>query len=213
MTAILRSVSSARTAGSPQDWRNIGLEHSISPQDVKYQFTGDVSYDLPVGRGRAVNLAGISNAVLGGWTTNLIAYLSSGVPIVSPTVGAGVAYFNQRADMTCDPGHGAPHTQQQWFTTDCFAFPSSPFVAGTAPAYLDHVRTMGANDFDMSAYKHFTFGKERDLRFEISSYNIANRKQLGMPGVSTLTVPANFGLITSTVNSPRQFQFGTRFTF
>jgi hypothetical protein len=26
-------------------------------------------------------------------------------------------------------------------------------------------------------------------------------------------VPANFGLITSTVNQPRQFQFGSRFTF
>jgi hypothetical protein len=26
-------------------------------------------------------------------------------------------------------------------------------------------------------------------------------------------VAANFGQITSTVNSPRQFQFGSRFTF
>ena len=201
--------------GAPQDWKNISLEHSVSPQDVKYQFTGNISYDLPVGRGRALNLSGPSDAVLGGWTANLIAYLSTGVPIASPTVGAGVSYFNQRPDLTCDPSHGAPHTAQEWFTADCFAFPASPFVAGNAPAYLDHVRTMGANDFDMSAYKHFTFGKEKDLRFEISSYNIANRKQLGMPNLSgpTLTVPANFGLITSTVNQPRQFQFGSRFTF
>ena len=48
-----------------------GYEHSISPQDVKYQFTGQVSYDLPVGKGQRVNLNGVSNAVLGGWTVNL----------------------------------------------------------------------------------------------------------------------------------------------
>jgi hypothetical protein len=101
-------------------------------------------------------------------------------------------------------------------------------VAGSAPAYLDHVRTMGAQDFDISLYKHFTFLKEKDLRFEVSGYNIGNRAQLGMPKVPSLTnvdqqlaanptpapvPPTNFGLITATVNTPRQFQFAARFTF
>jgi hypothetical protein len=79
---------------------------------------------------------------------------------------------------------------------------------------------MGAQDFDLSLYKNFTMGKERDLRIEISSYNIANRAQLGMPNVPSITAvqsdpsqAAIFGQITSTVNSPRQFQFGSRFTF
>ncbi|MGA8669635.1 MAG: carboxypeptidase regulatory-like domain-containing protein [Terracidiphilus sp.] len=200
-------------AGLPQDWRNLSLEHSISPQDVKYQFTGDVSYDLPAGRGRALNLSGVSDAVLGGWTANLIAYLSTGVPIVSPTSGVSPSYFNQRSDLTCDPSKGTPRTTDSWFTNNCFAIPASPFVAGNAPAYLDHVRTMGANDFDMSLYKHFSFGKERDLRFEISSYNIANRPQFGEPSVPNLTVGGLFGQITQTINSPRQFQFGSRFRF
>ena len=199
--------------GSPQSWKNLNLEHSISPQDVKYQFTGQASYDLPVGRGRAWNLTGVGDAVLGGWTANLIAYLSTGIPIPSPGVGANVSYFNQRADMTCDPSRGAPHTANVWFTQDCFAFPASPFVAGTAPAYLDHVRTMGARDFDLSLYKTLALAKEKSLRFEVSTYNIANHAQLGMPQVSSLTVPDQFGLVRTTVNSPRQFQFGTRFTF
>jgi len=49
---------------------------------------------------------------------------------------------------------------------------------------------------------------------------VGNRAQLGMPGVPSITgvqadpsVAAAFGLITTTVNSPRQFQFGSRFTF
>jgi hypothetical protein len=199
--------------GGPQDSKNLNLEHSISPQDVKYQFTGEASYDLPIGKGRTLDLNAVGNALAGGWTINLIAYLSTGVPIASPTVGSDLSYFNQRADLTCDPSKGAPHSQAEWFTPDCFAVPSSPFVPGTAPAYLDHVRTMGANDFDLSLYKHFTFGNEKDIRFEISAYNIANRAQLGMPNVPTLTVPADWGFIGNTINTPRQFQFGGRFSF
>ncbi len=37
-------------AGAPQDGKNMSLEHSISPQDVKYQFTWQASYDLPAGQ-------------------------------------------------------------------------------------------------------------------------------------------------------------------
>ncbi len=73
--------------GAAQDWRDLQYEHSISPQDVKYQFTGQVSYDLPVGKGQAVNLNGVANAILGGWTTNAILYLSTGFPSHSPASG------------------------------------------------------------------------------------------------------------------------------
>lgn len=201
-------------AGAPQDWKNLNLEHSVSPQDIKYQFTGQASYDLPIGKGRALNVNGVGNAVLGGWTANAIVYFSTGVPIASPTVGAGTSYFNQRADMTCDPSKGAPHSQTKWFLSNCFATPASQFVAGTAPAYLDHARTMGAQDADLSLYKLFSFGERMHLRIEVSSYNIANRAQFGMPTVPSLAQATSpFGVIQATINTPRQFQFAGRFTF
>ena len=212
-----------------QDWRNLNLEHSVSPQDVKYQFNGEVSYDLPVGKGRGVNLSGVSDAILGGWTTNAIAYLSTGVPIASPTSGVPIPYFNQRADITCNPAAGAPHTVTTWFNENCFAVPGTenggamnPFIPGTAPAYLDHVRTRGARDLDLSIYKTFPFGETKALRFDVSSYNITNTPQYGYPSVPSVigAIPVSqggqglpFGLITNTINTPRQFQFGARFTF
>lgn len=200
--------------GLPQDYKDLRYEHSVSPQDIKYQFTADASYDLPVGKDRAVQLNGVGNAILGGWTTNGIFYWSDGIPIASPSVGAATSYFNQRADLTCNPSHGAPHTAAVWFTSSCFAVPASQFVPGTAPAYLDNVRAQGANDVDLSVYKVFSFGEARALRFDVSSYNVANRAQFGMPSVPSLSnANAPFGLITTTINSPRQFQFGTRFTF
>ena len=200
--------------GAPQDTKNMSLEHSVSPQDVKYQFTLQASYDLPMGKDRALSLHGPMNAALGGWTVNGVAYLSSGVPIASPVSGVAPSYFNQRADLTCDPSKGAPHTAATWFKYNCFAIPgaesggsANPFVPGSAPAYLDHVRTMGAQDLDLSLFKSFQLGEERKLRFEISSFNVANKAQLGMPGVPSITAvetdpaqAAAFGQITANVN-------------
>src|SRR5208337_4938900 len=226
-------------AGNIQDWRDMRYEHSVSPQDVKYQLTWQASYDLPVGKDRAVNLNGISNAILGNWTVNGIFYLSSGIPIASPYVGTspnpnvpgGISYLpNQRADMICDHRRGAPRTAAVWFNANCFAVPgteatgnplaANPFIPGNAPAYLDHLRTMGANNLDLTFSKSFKLGETRDLRFDISSYNVANRAQLGVPSVPSYssgwgTGPSGneFGQITATINTPRQFQFGARFTF
>ncbi len=206
--------------GAPQDAHDLRYEHSVSPQDVKYQFTGQASYDLPFGTGRLVNLHGVGDTLLGEWTANGIFYVSTGVPIASPLVGAPTSYFNQRPNLTCDPSKNAPHTSAKWFDSGCFAFPSSQFVPGNAPAYLDRVRTMGANDLDLTLYKRFHLGGERQLRLEASSYNVANRKQLAAPSTPSITAvqtqpaqAASFGQITSTINTPRQFQFGARFTF
>lgn len=211
--------------GAAQDWKDLQYEHSVSPQDVKYQFTGQISYDLPVGKGKHVNLNGVSDAIAGGWTVNAIVYLSTGVPINSPTSGINPSYLpNQRGDMVCDPSRGAPHTVAEWFSPACFALPgtenggsANPLIPGTAPAYLDHVRTRGARELDLSLYKAIALGESRELRFDVSAYNLTNTAQFGYPNVTSVadsTVPGiNFGQITNTVNTPRQFQFGARFTF
>ncbi len=209
-------------AGAAQDWRNLGFEHSISPQDLKYSFTGQVSYDLPVGKGEVVNLSGVANTLLGGWTVNGILYLSTGVPIASPGSGTPNSPLAQRADLICDPSKGAPHTVAAWFNVSCFAQPGgsanpNPYIPGTAPAYLSSVRTRGARNLDLSIYKSIKFTDTKALRFDVSAYNISNFAQYGYPSVNSVlgvqTQGQPFGLIQNTVNAPRQFQFGARFTF
>lgn len=212
--------------GSVQDWRNLRYEHSVSRQDVKYQLAWQASYELPVGKGRALNLDGVSNSILGNWTASGIFYLSSGVPIASPYVGANV-YLNQRADVICDPSKGAPRNAAVWFNPNCFAVPGTEnggmpnlFIPGNAPAFLDHLRTMGTNELDFTLSKNVKLGEKRDLRLEVTSYNVANKKQLGLPNVPTsvsgwTTGPNGneFGQITQDSNLPRQFQFAAKFTF
>jgi hypothetical protein len=60
-------------------------------------------------------------------------------------------------------------------------------------------------------------GEARSLRFDISAYNLSNTPQYGYPNVTSVaeaSLPGfNFGQISNTVNTPRQFQFGVRFIF
>ncbi len=205
--------------GAPQDWRNLNLEHSESPQSVRLQFNWQASYDLPIGNGRAVNLNGAANTLLGGWSINSVLYLSDGVPIASP-VGTGDPYFNQRVDLSCDPSAHASHTAAQWFNYTCFSQPNSQFQPGTAPAYLSNVRTAGARNLDASVYKNFALPRGNALRLEVAAFNVTNSVQLGYPSVfwnpqaaTNPAVMAGFGQITAAANTPRQFQFAARYSF
>ncbi len=206
-------------SAGPQDWRNLNLERAVSSQDVKFQFNTQISYDLPIGRGKLLNLQGAGDVLLGGWTLNGIVYLSTGVPIAAPT-GTGNPYFNQRVDLVCDASQNAQHTAEQWFSPNCLAQPASQFAAGTSPAYLSNVRTDGAHNLDASLYKTFTLGGERNLRLEVAGYNVTNTVQYGYPNVfwnpdavTDPTVLSGFGAVYGSANLPRQFQFGARYTF
>lgn len=205
--------------GAPQDWRNLNLEHSESPQSVRLQFNWQASYDLPIGEGRALNLDGVANSLLGGWTLNTIVYLSDGVPIASPT-GTGDPYFNQRVNVNCDASSHAPHTAAQWFNYTCFSQPGNQFLPGTAPAYLSNVRTAGARDLDASIFKSFALPHANSLRLELAAYNVTNSVQFSYPAVfwnpqaaTNPSVMAGFGQITAASNTPRQLQFAARYAF
>ncbi len=116
--------------------------------------------------------------------------------------------------MVCDPSKGAPHTVAAWFNVDCFAQPGGSvnpnlYIPGTAPAYLDNVRTRGARNLDLSVYKTINFTETKALRFDISGYNMTNFAQYGYPNVPSVVTAAqpgqNFGLISNNVNTPRQY--------
>jgi hypothetical protein len=202
---------------TPQDWRNMSLERSLSPQDLSHVLSWQTSYDLPIGPNRFVNLNPWGNRILGGWTVNTIVFLSSGTPIASPN-GTGDPYFNQRPDMTCDPGKGAPHTAAQWLNYTCFSEPASQFVPGTAPAFLAHARTDGGHNLDASIFKNIPVAEHANLQLEFAAYNVTNSVQYGYPNVfwNPNPTPANmagFGQVTNSANTPRQLQFAVRFTF
>lgn len=206
--------------GGHQDVKNLGLDRSLSTQDVSNWLSWQTSYDLPIGPGRLINLSkGLANTLVGGWTVNTIVSLSAGIPVAAPS-GTGDPYFSQRPNQTCDPASGAANTAAQWFNWTCFQQPASPYFPGTAPSVLTHVRTDGTSNIDASLFKNFPLGENRNIQFQVAAYNLTNSVQLGYPNVfwsqNAATNPSvmdGFGQITAAANTPRQLQFGLRFTF
>jgi hypothetical protein len=84
---------------------------------------------------------------------------------------------------------------------------------------------------DSAVEKNFRVTERNNVIFRAEAFNIFNRAQYGQPsssltvtaksGARTLTVPASFGTITSTVNSaglvgsgtPRVLEFSLRITY
>lgn len=205
-----------------QDITNLNLERNVSTQDIPFYFSWLLSYDLPIGEGRAINLRGWANQALGGWTVTTVAALSDGQPIATPN-GTGDIWFNQRPDIVGNCGSGAPRTVSEWFNYTCMAQPASQYLPGTAPAILPGIRTDGTHNVDLSIAKHFKIGEHDDFQLRVSAFNFTNSIQFGYPNVlwvppasGTQPTPAQmqgFGQITNQANSPRQFSVEARFKF
>jgi hypothetical protein len=72
---------------------------------------------------------------------------------------------------------------------------------------------------DIGLTKHITLGEHSAVEFRSEIFNVLNRSQYGDPS-GDITVPAQFGIIQSTINTtpigtgtPRQVQFMLRVSF
>lgn len=206
----------------PQDFKNLNLERALSTQDIPFFFSWELSYDLPIGSGRLVNLNGWADEAFGGWTIAAVTQFSDGQPIATPN-GTLNPWFNQRPDIVGNCGKGAPKNINEWFNYTCMSEPSGLFTPGTAGAILPGIRAQGTRNLDLSLAKHFKFGEQRDLQLRAAAYNFTNSVQFGYPNV--FWSPENFGQqpnsgdqggfgqITNAANVPRQMSFEARFTF
>jgi hypothetical protein len=195
----------------------------VSGLNLNNQFTASVLYDLPFGKGKAFggNGSGPVNAVLGGWSVNVIERAESGFPIFvyDSFNQSGVNFLDNfanwnRPDQICNPKSSHP-TLSKWFNTQCFVAPP-PGQLGTAsrtPVYgPDFVNT------DFSAVKRIRLNEAMNVDFRAEFFNLFNHAQFNAPGLSStpgadLASPGSFGVITSTVNNPRVIQFALKLTF
>ena len=199
-----------------QNWRNRNLDWAVDPQDVSKWFSWALFYDLPVGRGRGLNIENrLLNSLAGGWTINSGLYLSSGLPlVVSGSWPNKSTYFSQRPNLTCDPSADAPRSSGRWLLPSCYAVPASPYVAGTAPRTLSSVRANGVHNLDFSIFKSIKVRDFLKVQFRAEAYNLTNSVQYAAPNMSWNPVDTStFGVVTSAVSSPRQLQFAVRATF
>jgi hypothetical protein len=73
------------------------------------------------------------------------------------------------------------------------------------------VRTAGIANYDFSVFKGIELTERFKLQFRTEFFNIFNRVQFGPPG--EVKGNAQFGVISSQINSPRLVQFALRLNF
>ena len=221
---------------SVQNPYDLRAERSTSVFDIPQIFQASYVYELPVGRGKQFgnDMHPVLNAILGGWQTNGIVRINSGRPLIPLLLNTNaIPTFGQRPILTgtLTRAAGAPEN----FTdpgTSYFgnaSFSSSvgdnvgvlqdtsvvaPFTFGNAPRTITSVRQPGARDTAMSIFKEFPISSLREgmrLEFRAEAFNVFNHPQF--QGPNTTVGDSNFGVITSTVNNPRELQLALKLYF
>jgi hypothetical protein len=207
---------------------NLAGERAISVYNIPQVLQFTYVYQLPVGRGRFLgnNMSPILDAVIGGWQTNAIIRLNDGRPIIPLLVNGGtpIPTYNQRPDLTGtlerasvrpeDAVINGPFTGTSYFANPNALSAPANFTFGTAPRTIGTALQPGARNFDMSIFKEFPLSKIREGmhgEFRAEAFNAFNHPQFQGPDA---TVGASdFGMITSTVNNPRQLQVALKVYF
>ncbi len=192
----------------PQDPRNVRAERGNSIIDMRHRMTLSYLYQLPFGKGQAMlNHGGPADWILGGWQTNGILVVQTGLPF-TPTLNTSTTNTGTGSRPNVSGKGNNPHTLQHWFDTSIFSSPA-PYTYGNAGR--DILFGPGRVNWDMSLFKNFVIREQTRFEFRAEAFNVFNHPQFGLPNAAIGN--AQVGQITSTVGNPRQLQMGLRFQF
>jgi hypothetical protein len=217
---------------SLQDPNKPWLERSLSTFDTPSVLKFSYSYDLPIGRGKALlgNMPRVLEAMIGGWKTNGIWMIADGRPLAITVSGGGTpipTYGAQRPNFVSTPKRNYGKDWQDQFFADPNAVPDyfaqpQPFTLGNMPRTISSVRTPLSFTSDLSVSKQFLLSSVHEgirLELRLEAQNAFNHPlfSLGTPGPygdSTLNVgDPSFGIIPRMANSPRQGQLAVKISF
>jgi hypothetical protein len=188
-----------------------GINYGLSNFDRPQMFTGDVVYQLPVGKGRTwlSNTNALVDGVLGGWQASAIFTAESGTPFTA-VMGTqnltGALSGNWYPNIVGNPYLSNP-TIQEWFNTAAFTQPAA-FTFGNEGRNI--LRGPNLIDVDFSMGKNFAFpvfSERANLQLRFDATNILNHPSFANIGTT------NAGIITSTTAGGRALQLGARFSF
>ena len=198
-------------------------EKRISPFDHTLRFVTAISYDLPIGRNRAVDIRSRwLDALVGGWHVNSVYTWQTGAPLAwmngSTTTPGDYVYFggpgalsaiNNRQANTTATGVAIP------------AFDTSLFVTNASNTFAYHIRTFsttfpnvrqdGLNEWDPSLLKKFDIREQTYFQLRFECFNVLNHPTFSAPNLQATN--AQFGVINSVSNRPRTMQIGARLVF
>ena len=180
----------------------------ISPFDFTNHFNLGATYNLPIGRGKAINIHNFwANELLGGWVVNAMYTAQTGPPVYwtydMVTTGQPIT-FNSR-----ETAEGVSAISKDSF--DLHNANQFEYHVRTFPLTISSIRSDGINDLDSSVLKNFPIYGRLHFQLRFETFNSLNHPMFAAPDVDPTS--SSFGEITKQANNPRQIQIGGKLVF
>jgi hypothetical protein len=191
----------------------------LSDFDVRQNLTVNYTWQIPGPK----SSSGIVRAATNGWQWGGIYRVSGGVPFTPLVGGDPLGMENSTPfdfpDRLTESGCGGslvnPGNATHYIKTQCFAFPTPATRMGNAGRNI--LIGPGLSNFDMSLFKNIRASERFKAQFRAEFFNIFNHANFAPPtseNAALFNVSGNpvtsAGLITSTVTTARQIQFGLK---
>jgi hypothetical protein len=161
------------------------------------------TYDLPIGRGRRLNLQNrLVDSLVGGWGLSEILTLQSG-PVLT---WGDYIYFGGPLNLQPNQPNGLAFNTSQFDTITSHQLASD---IRTFDNQFNNLRRDPTKQLDMTLSKKFTLGERgRYLQVRFEAFNLTNHVTFGAP--NTTPTNAAFGQISTQANTPRRIETGLR---
>jgi hypothetical protein len=211
----------------PQDGKSFGDIRGLSVQDIPQKIVATYMYELPVGKGKRLNVDNKWwNGAVGGWSLGGFTTIQSGYPLqilqndnytgnmglgrLRPSLGSGaIASGASVAEAVGLPGQGVT---ARYLNPAAFRV-TDRYGIGNVPHVLPNVRQPRFNVTDLSVMKNFRFTEKMFLQVRLEAQNAFNTPIFNLGAGDVNIQSATFGYFNSVISQPRNMQFGARFVF
>lgn len=208
------------TVGGGQDNYNKAADRSLESFDVPQRLVLNYSLALPFGKKqRWMSNAGDGlEKLIGGWRVSSVTSFQVGYPLALTAQGNdlsnnfGAAGIRPNRVPGCNPkiSGGAIPRLNKWFNTACFVQPPQ-FTFGNEGRVDSQLRAEGVDNWDLALAKDTHLNERVHFVFDGEFINAFNRVQFGPPARQVGS--SIFGVVSSTLNNPREIQFSGRILF
>jgi len=199
---------------------NQGRNYATADYNRTQTFVQSYVYDLPFGKGRHWLSSGPAAMILGGWETNGVLTLMTGLPMTLTYSASGL----QAPGNTQTPNQIAPvqvlhgiNTGNPWFSTSSFTAPPSLTFGNVG---RNSMTGPGLFDLDFSLFKTIEIKERWKLQLRGEAFAVTNTPQFSNPG--TTLGSGSFGIVggvnasgagVNGVGGGRAVQLGAKLTF
>jgi Carboxypeptidase regulatory-like domain len=215
----------------PQNSYCIECDRALSAFNVPQRWVTSVLYDLPVGKGRMLNIDnGFLDAIIGGWQTGGTVTWQAGVPVWLNIGGIDNSLTDEAYDRPNYVAGQSLNASNQtvdggWYNRNAFVEAPTGYFGNLGRNPVSAPRIFGT---DMELHKSFRmpYSEHHHLQLRFEAFNVFNHPVWNAPQQSILAgsaVPGapsdaaheGFGVISSTLSTipMRQLQLGMKYTF